>query len=152
MTIVVDTSVLVAIVFDEPEATLFQTKLETEEPILSFGSRIELTLVLGGLLREKAEPEIAEIIRTYGIVVVPGDEAQLACAIEGSRRFGKGRGTEGSFLNYGDLFAYALAKARNLPLLHKGNDFVHTDIRPAVEPGHGMIGGIRSADGRGERI
>jgi ribonuclease VapC len=40
--------------------------------------------------------------------------------------------SEGSFLNYGDLFAYALGKARDLPLLYKGNDFVHTDIRSAV--------------------
>ena len=106
--------------------------LETEEPILSFGSRVELPLVLGSLLREKAESEIVEIIRTYGIVVIPGDEAQLACEIEGSCRFGKGRGAEGSFLNYGDLFAYALAKARDLLPLYKGNDFVRTDIRSAV--------------------
>jgi ribonuclease VapC len=132
LTIVVDTSALVAIVFDEPDAPLFQSILETEEPLLSFGSRVELTLVLGGRLREKAEPEIAEIIRTYGISVVPGDEAQVTFAAEGFRRFGKGRGAEGSFLNYGDLFAYALAKARDLPLLYKGNDFVRTDVRPAL--------------------
>jgi ribonuclease VapC len=94
LTIVVDTSALVAIVFDEPEAPLFQAMLETEEPLLSFGSRVELTLVLGGRLREKAEPEIAEIIRTYGILVVPGDQVQVTFAIEGFRRFGKGRGAD----------------------------------------------------------
>ncbi len=99
---------------------------------MSFGSRIELTLALGGRLREKAEPEITELIRTYGISIVPGDEAQVGSAAEGFRRFGKGRGTEGSFLNYGDLFAYALARARDLPMLYKGNDFIHTDVRSAI--------------------
>jgi ribonuclease VapC len=53
-------------------------------------------------------------------------------AAEGFHRFGKGRGTEGSFLNYGDLFAYALAKARDLPLLYKGNDFIRTDVRSDI--------------------
>ena len=131
MSLVVDTSALVAIVFDEPEARAFQSMLESEEPLVSYGSRVELMLVLGGRIREKAEPEIADLVQTFGITVVPGDDAQMACAVEGCRRFGKGRGTEGSFLNFGDLFAYALAKARNLPLLYKGDDFDRTDIRSA---------------------
>ena len=47
-------------------------------------------------------------------------------------RYGKGRGAEPAVLNYGDLFSYALAKARDLPLLYKGDDFARTDVRSAL--------------------
>ena len=47
-------------------------------------------------------------------------------------RYGKGRGAEPAVPNYGDLFSYALAKARDLPLLYKGGDFARTDVRSAL--------------------
>jgi ribonuclease VapC len=132
LTVVVDTSALIAILLREPDNERLQNVLENGRALLAFGNRVELSLVFGGRVGTEAENRIGRLLDAYEIQVVPGDEAQLACAIEGSCRFGKGRGAEGSFLNYGDLFAYALAKARDLPLLYKGNDFVHTDVRPAV--------------------
>ena len=53
-------------------------------------------------------------------------------AIEAFRRYGWGR--HRAALNIGDCFSYALAKATDLPLLFKGDDFIHTDIRSALPP------------------
>jgi len=69
------------------------------------------------------------LIDKLGIEVVPVDREQALLAREAFRRFGKGRHKAG--LNFGDCFAYALAKQTNEPLLYKGNDFSQTDI-PAV--------------------
>jgi ribonuclease VapC len=55
---------------------------------------------------------------------------QARLAFDAFKRFGKGRGTKAS-LNFGDCFAYALAKELQAPLLYKGNDFAHTDLQPA---------------------
>jgi ribonuclease VapC len=62
--------------------------------------------------------------------VVPFTAEHAALALEGWRRFGKGRHPAG--LNLGDCFAYALAKARGEPLLFKGNDFAQTDVKAAI--------------------
>ena len=66
------------------------------------------------------------LIDKLGIEVVPVDREQALLAREAFRRFGKGRHKAG--LNFGDCFAYALAKQTNEPLLYKGNDFSQTDI------------------------
>ena len=69
--------------------------------------------------------------------VVPVDAAQVAAARDGMLRFGRGRGEEPGVLNFGDLFAYALAKRLNAPLLFKGDDFTRTDLKPLALPGRG---------------
>ena len=112
-----DTSALGAIVDDEADAALYQTALEREPALLSFGNRVEFSLVLGGRMREKAEPEIRLLLNAYRIDVVSGVDTRARFAADASTRFGKGRSTDGSIQNYGDLFAYALAKSRDLPLL-----------------------------------
>jgi ribonuclease VapC len=66
-------------------------------------------------------------IQKLGIVTIPFDEAQLLVAREAYHRYGGARG-----LNFGDCFAYALAKTRGLPLLFKGEDFRVTDVEAAV--------------------
>ena len=66
------------------------------------------------------------LIDKLGIEIVPVDREQALLAREAFRRFGKGRHKAG--LNFGDCFAYALAKQKNEPLLYKGNDFSQTDI------------------------
>ena len=63
---------------------------------------------------------------------MPLDERQAEIALAAMDRYGKGRGAEPAVLNYGDLFSYALAKARDLPLLYKGDDFARTDVRSAL--------------------
>ena len=62
------------------------------------------------------------------------DVDQLDLAKDGMRRFGRGRGASPAVLNFGDLFAYALARRLSAPLLFKGNDFGRTDIIPAWIP------------------
>jgi ribonuclease VapC len=70
------------------------------------------------------------VIQTYRLKVVPVDEAQWRLATEALRQFGKGR--HPARLNICDSFSYALAKSLDAPLLFKGDDFTHTDIRAAL--------------------
>ena len=76
--------------------------------------------------------DLDELLRTAGVRCVAVDDDQARLARDAFARFGKGRSPAG--LNYGDCFAYALAKATGEPLLYKGNDFTHTDITPALPP------------------
>lgn len=124
---VLDTSAIVAILFDEPERRRFDEAIEAHSRrLISAVTLVEATMVIerrhgapGGLRLERfiraAELEI--------ISVTP-EQAILACAA--FRRYGRGRHPAG--LNLGDCFAYALAKASGEPLLYKGNDFAQTDV------------------------
>jgi len=80
--------------------------------------------------RDRGLTELDELLATLGAEVVPVDAVQVELASEGFRRFGKGRHPAG--LNFGDLFAYALARAFDEALLFKGDDFSKTDLRPAA--------------------
>ena len=71
--------------------------------------------------------DVDHLLDLFGIVAVPVDRPQILLAKDGMRRFGQGPAA----LNFGDLFAYALARSVPAPLLFKGNDFTRTDIRPA---------------------
>jgi len=76
--------------------------------------------------------EIDEIIQKFNIQIEPVTAEQARIAREAYRGYGKGSGHPAS-LNFGDCFAYALARDKREPLLFKGDDFVHTDLRPAVQ-------------------
>lgn len=76
--------------------------------------------------RDGGLKQLGELMETIGAVVVPVDEQQVDAALDGFLRFGKGRHAAG--LNFGDLFAYALAQSLEEPLLFKGGDFALTDI------------------------
>jgi ribonuclease VapC len=73
---------------------------------------------------------VDRLIELYGIEPVPVDVAQVALARGAMLAYGKGRGEAPAALNFGDLFAYALAKQLRLPLLFKGDDFLATDVVP----------------------
>jgi ribonuclease VapC len=66
------------------------------------------------------------------ILVVPFGERELEVAVDARLRFSRGSG-HAAKLNFGDCFSYALARTRNLPLLFKGDDFIHTDVVPALK-------------------
>ena len=135
MTLAVDTSAIQAIVKDEPEAPIFRALLRASTCMLSAGSFVEL-IRLSSVRGGRAGAEAAErLLDDFRIEVVPFDRAQAELAREGALRFGKGRGAPPAVLNFGDLFAYALAKRLGAPLLFKGNDFGHTDVAPAWRPG-----------------
>jgi ribonuclease VapC len=131
VTIVVDTSALVAILFGEPERDRFRRLLETTPAVISAGNLIELVRVV-----MRRTPHLVgdarEVLAALGVSVAVVDEAQVALAEEGQARFGLGRGAPPAVLNFGDLFAYALARQLDAPLLFKGNDFARTDVRPAA--------------------
>lgn len=122
----VDTSAIVAITTEEPEATAFMDKLVaasvrqiTTMNVLE--ARIVLTFSKG-LLPET----IDDFLNRESIEIIPFDETLSNLAFDAYRRFGKGR--HPAKLNMGDCAAYALAKARGWPLLFKGEDFSLTDV------------------------
>jgi ribonuclease VapC len=72
-------------------------------------------------------------LQTHSFVIEPVTEAQARIARLAYRQYGRGSEHKAK-LNFGDCFAYALARERNEPLLFTGDDFIHTDIRPALAP------------------
>ncbi|MGV2901532.1 type II toxin-antitoxin system VapC family toxin [Microbacterium sp. AGC62] len=125
---IVDSSALVAILLDEPEAPRFAAYLATEEVSLSAASLTETLLVLRGRAEERIVHELDEMLRVTEVSIVPLDERQARLAGDAYARYGRGSGSRAR-LNYGDCFSYALAITRDEPLLFKGDDFVHTDVR-----------------------
>lgn len=129
MRLVVDSSVLLALILDEPERAAFHQTLLANEPVISIANLIETYSVVRYRLGEPAVSEIDLYVETYNIEiasVLVDDRVWLRQAIF---EFGKGRGQEPAVLNFGDLFAYALARRLGLPLLFKGDDFARTDVQ-----------------------
>lgn len=131
---VIDTSVIVAIARLEPEALAFSTLLETTPgKLMAAPTYLECAFVMAGLAPNKGVPFLRDLTADTLIEIVPFGTEELAVAVEARLRFSRGSGHRAK-LNFGDCFAYALAKTRNLPLLFKGDDFVHTDVEPALGP------------------
>jgi ribonuclease VapC len=125
--VVLDTSALVAILLGEPERDqLIAALAEAEDPLISAGTLLEASIVLQSKLGEAGLADLDELLASAGVRCVAVDLAQAHAARDAYARFGKGRNATG--LNYGDCFAYALAKVAQAPLLFKGNDFRRTDV------------------------
>ncbi len=130
MTFAVDTSALVAVLRAEEDAIDFVDALgSAPRHVMSAGTYLECCLVTTRKGDETAR--LALLIDRVAIEIVPvsADEARLAAAA--FERFGRGSGHRAN-LNFGDCFAYALAMTRRVPLLFKGDDFIHTDVTPAL--------------------
>jgi ribonuclease VapC len=128
---IVDTSAVVAILYGEPEVDDFtQCIHDADRCLISAGTFVELSIVLATQADADAELQCQEFFRAAGIVIEPFTVHHAWLAREGFRNYGKGRHPAG--LNFGDCFAYALAKATGEPLLFKGNDFRQTDIISAT--------------------
>ena len=129
---IIDTSALVAILFAEPDAATYAVAIEAAEGRrISAVNYVEAAVVIDGRRDPVASRRFDDVIREAMIIVEPVDERQAQAAREAYRDFGRGSGHPAR-LNFGDCFAYALARDRGEPLLFKGNDFIHTDILPAV--------------------
>ncbi len=126
--IVVDSSALIAILRREPEADHFlQAIAEADGCMLSSVSLLETSMVLAGRTGDAtAWAELDVLIARAGMQVVAQDAELAEAARQAFLRYGKGR--HSAALNLGDCASYALAKARSLPLLSKGNDFPRTDL------------------------
>ena len=131
--IAVDTSALMAIVLREPERAGFLAALEAADDLaISAGTLVETRMVCFSRGGPVLVAEVDALIDALGIKVRPPGENELAAAHTGFVQFGKGTG-HAAQLNFGDLFAYALAKANNAPLLFKGNDFAASDVTSALQ-------------------
>ena len=128
---VVDTSALVAILLGEPDAEQFARALSAAPVrLVSAVTRVELSFVIEGRKGETGRADLELLLRDGGFDVVSVTPQQATIAIDAFRRYGRGR--HRAALNIGDCFSYALAVATDHPLLFKGDDFVHTDLRPAL--------------------
>lgn len=128
--IVVDTSAMIAIFLDEPEGSEFVAIIRAaERPVISATGIVESLIVLDNRTGDDNRDLMCDMLNELALMVEPVALADAWLAAEAYRRFGRGR--HPAKLNYGDCFAYALARRLDLPLLFKGDDFRHTDIRSA---------------------
>jgi len=128
--LVVDASALLAFLLGEPDADLFRDRLLGAEQVLITPVNLwEVAVRLRAKKGGREADDLPRILAEFRVQVVPTDQSQAWAAAEASRRFGRGTPAR---LNLGDCFAYALATAKGLPLLYKGDDFAHTDVRPAL--------------------
>ena len=124
---VIDTSALVAIFLAEAERRQFLDRIvEAATRLISAANALETGIVLETRRGEAAGREFDLFLVRANLQVIPVDGEQVEIARSAWRRYGKGRHPAG--LNFGDCFAYALAKSCGEPLLAKGTDFATTDI------------------------
>lgn len=129
---IIDTSVIVAIAKNEPEAAIFASKLEdSETPLrMSAANWFEAAIALDSLDEPEASLRFDRLIDRVGIEISSVTTEHVFIARKAYRAYGKGTGSKAQ-LNFGDCFAYALAAQSGEPLLFKGNDFSQTDIAAA---------------------
>jgi ribonuclease VapC len=129
---VIDTSAIVAIALNEPDAAELEVRI-ADDPVrlISAAVVLEATIVLETRLGDAGGREFDLWLLKIGAEIVPVDAEQADAARRAWRRFGKGR--HAAALNYGDCFSYALALTRGEPLLFKGEDFAKTDVNRSSE-------------------
>ena len=128
---VVDTSALLAILSDEPERRHFNELIAlSPSPMISSGTYLEAAIVTEARFGKEGGRDLKLLVSLASIAIIPFDVDQAAIAADAYSRYGKGRHSAG--LNFGDCFAYALAKKCNKSLLFKGEDFPQTDVRSAT--------------------
>jgi ribonuclease VapC len=129
---IVDSSAVIAILRDEPDAAVFARAIaDAAERRLSAVNFVETAVVIDASRDPIASRRFDDFISVAGIAVETVTQAQARIAREAYRDFGKGSGHPAR-LNFGDCFAYALAKSLREPLLYKGDDFSRTDIASAL--------------------
>ncbi len=127
---ILDTSALCAIFFEEPEGDVYiQMIYDADHCRMSAANFVELAMVIEGQLGPEASRQCDMFFRRAEITIEPVTVEHAHLARQGFLDFGRGRHPAG--LNFGDCFAYALAKATDEPLLYKGMDFSKTDVRSA---------------------
>jgi ribonuclease VapC len=130
---IVDSSALVAILRAEADTErLTKALFRAPNAVMSAASYLETSIVIDRSRDPRPSRQFDLLLHEAGIEIVPVTVEQARIAREAYRDFGKGSGHPAG-LNFGDCFAYALATDRGEPLLYKGDDFVHTDIRSALD-------------------
>lgn len=130
--IVVDTSALVAIAFAEPERESFLRAVQiSSKSLISTVCVVETRMVVHGRRGQRAVILLDDLLRLPMFELAAPGPAEMDAAYAAFVAYGKGSGHPAG-LNFGDVFSYALAKVRGLPLLYKGGDFAQTDIGSAL--------------------
>ncbi|MFV0309130.1 MAG: type II toxin-antitoxin system VapC family toxin [Desertimonas sp.] len=128
---VIDSSALAAVLFDEPERRVINERIEAADVrLMSAATLVEISIVVEARTGADGVRSLDEFIERAGIEIRSLDEAQARAARTAWSRYGKGRHPAG--LNFGDCCSYALARTLSLPLLFKGDDFAATDIVSAL--------------------
>ena len=124
---VIDTSALLALLLNEPDALRIAQAIEAASiRLVSAATFLETSIIIESKKGEAGGRELELLLYRASIEVAPVDQDQAEIARQAWRRYGKGRHPAG--LNYGDCFTYALAAQRRLPLLFRGDDFAQTDV------------------------
>ena len=127
---ILDTSALVAVLYGKPEARDFVERIRAADVCrISVANHVELSMVVESQLGPNGTRQADAFLRRAGFVIEPVSIEQGDLARQAFLDFGKGQHKAG--LNFGDCFAYALARATGEALLFKGDDFALTDIRRA---------------------
>jgi ribonuclease VapC len=130
---IIDSSVLVAILLGEPEADLFSELISKDRyRFMSTVSFVETSIVISSRFGSQGFETLDALILESGLTLLPFSKEQAYLARQAYLNYGKGR--HPAKLNFGDCCSCALAKVVKQPLLFKGNDFIHTDI-PSVMDG-----------------
>jgi ribonuclease VapC len=130
--IAVDTSALIAIAFAEPEREAYLQAIKIADKVLiSTVSVVEARMVIHGRRGQRAVILMDDLLRLPMFELVAPSVPEMDAAYAAFVAYGKGSGHPAG-LNFGDVFSYALAKVRGLPLLYKGEDFAQTDIASAL--------------------
>lgn len=131
---IVDSSALVAILTNEEESAALSVVLDSPEVVrLSAASYLETSIVIDKYRDPALSAMLDDMILDSEIVIEPVTPEQARIARQAFRDYGRGSGHPAN-LNFGDCFSYALAREKREPILFKGEDFIHTDLRPAVKP------------------
>jgi ribonuclease VapC len=129
--VVLDSSVFVAIFRGETDsADLTERAMSYKRRVTSAATWLESAIVCEGAKEKGGGDRFERIVASLRVEIIPVAFTQAQLALDAFKRFGKGRSVKAS-LNYGDCFAYALAKELAAPLLFKGGDFAQTDLEPA---------------------
>ena len=130
---IVDSSALVAVIKREPDWAAFSDCMKVAGSLrMSAASYLETAIVLDSRRDAVMSAQLDDVIEETRIIIEPVTEAQAKIARQAYRDFGKGSGHPAG-LNFGDCFTYALARDKREPVLYKGDDFVHTDLRSALQ-------------------
>jgi ribonuclease VapC len=133
--IAVDSSAVIAIFRQEDDARSYAERIDRDrEPVISAASVLECSIVARAfkdLPPEQSEEWLDRWMAGVGMKVQPVTDVHLALARRAHVTFGKGTG-HGAGLNFGDCFAYALARSLDVPLLYKGGEFARTDLDSAL--------------------
>ncbi len=132
---IVDSSAVIAILKREPDWDVLSQALDTaERSHMSAASYFETSIVVDGWKNPVFSRQLDELIERFSVRIEPVTAEQAQIARQAYRDYGKGSGHPAG-LNFGDCFSYALARVKREAILFKGDDFVHTDLRSALDEG-----------------